>query len=229
MQSQRSSQKRALEKIYKLYKSSSNSKGNRAIFKDFFWGIENRLWAVQSRIFCKNDPTYLGGGCNFFASSSFLSIFSVIDASWDASRGGLLLLFGHHKQWGPLVKTTSKPYLNQSLMGCSTTLLERKKKEDKWFLKMKHRGACVSCFIFFETPILCWQKLMRKTIPCNHAKTKSYEEVFTIRSHDTKHKTLLSWKSILITKYYNDSIAFDVFLLSKPEVFLKKKAKWKDD
>lgn len=82
-------------------------------------------------------------------------------------------------------------------------------------------------FHFFETPILCGPKLMRKTMPCNHTKTKSYE-VFTIRSHDMKHKTSLSWKSTFITKYYNDSIASDVFLLSKPKVFLKKKAKWKD-
>jgi hypothetical protein len=40
-----------------------------------------------------------------------------------------------------------------------------------------------------------------------------------------KHETLLSWKSIFITKYYNDSIASHVLLLiSKPKVFLKKES-----
>ncbi len=47
-------------------------------------------------------------GHYFLISSSFLSIFSVIDAQ----RGGLHLLFGHHKQWGPPVKTATNPTLN---------------------------------------------------------------------------------------------------------------------
>jgi hypothetical protein len=94
-------------------------------------------------------------------------------------------------------------------------------------LKNETKRSMRFMFHFFETPILCGPKLMRKTMPCNHTKTKSYE-VFTIRSHDMKHKTSLSWKSTFITKYYNDSIASDVFLLSKPKVFLKRKAKGKD-
>jgi hypothetical protein len=50
--------------------------------------------------FCKNDHPPNLRGHNFLTFSSFLSVFSAIDAQ----RGGLHLLFGHHKQWGPLAK-----------------------------------------------------------------------------------------------------------------------------
>jgi hypothetical protein len=50
---------------------------------------------------------FISKGCNFFASSPFLPIFNVISAP----RGKFHLLFGDHKQWGPLAKTMSKPYL----------------------------------------------------------------------------------------------------------------------
>jgi hypothetical protein len=63
--------------------------------------------------FCKNDPFTLED-YNFFTSNSFLLIFSMTNVP----RGGFHLLFGHHKQWGPPLKTTSKPYLN-----CSNTNL----------------------------------------------------------------------------------------------------------
>ncbi len=49
----------------KLYKSSCNSKGNRIIFKDFFEGFENKLWADQLRIFFKNEPLLLWGAVTF--------------------------------------------------------------------------------------------------------------------------------------------------------------------
>jgi hypothetical protein len=46
-------------------------------------------------------------GCNFLTSSSFLQIFSAIDAP----RGGLHLILGHYKQWGLAAKMVRKPYL----------------------------------------------------------------------------------------------------------------------
>jgi hypothetical protein len=47
-------------------------------------------------------------GRNFLTSSSFLSIFIAMDAQ----RGGLHLLFGHHKQWGIGAKAAKTPTLN---------------------------------------------------------------------------------------------------------------------
>jgi hypothetical protein len=44
------------------------------------------------------DPLYLGwggGGCNFLISNQFLKFFSPSDVP----RGGVQVLFGHHKQW----------------------------------------------------------------------------------------------------------------------------------
>ncbi len=58
----------------KVYKSCCNSKGNRVIFKDFFERFENRLWAIQLRIFCKNNPPTSGRGCNFLTSNILFSI-----------------------------------------------------------------------------------------------------------------------------------------------------------
>jgi hypothetical protein len=91
----------------KSYKSSSNFKGNKIIFKDFFEGIINRLWIVWSKkqIIKTNLPTW--GSRNFFIFNSILAIISVIDAPW----GEFHLLFGHHKQWGLPAKMASKPYL----------------------------------------------------------------------------------------------------------------------
>jgi hypothetical protein len=104
----------------KLYKSSSNSKGNRLIFKDFLRGSKIVYEIFHWKFSAKNTLPYLGGGGdNFLSSSSFLSIFSAIDAP----RGGLHLVFGHHKQWGPSCKITkSKLYLKSLLMGCSTLI-----------------------------------------------------------------------------------------------------------
>ncbi len=47
--------------------------------------------------FCKNDPLS-SGPVTFLSLVHFLPIFSATDAT----REGLHLLFGHHKQWGPL-------------------------------------------------------------------------------------------------------------------------------
>jgi hypothetical protein len=91
---------------FKLYKSSFNSKGNRVILKDFLRGLEIGYELFSQFLFCKNDPL-VWGAHNFLTSNSFLPIFSAIDAT----KGGLHLLFGHYKQWGPLAKSTSKTYL----------------------------------------------------------------------------------------------------------------------
>jgi hypothetical protein len=56
--------------------------------------------------FIKMTPLILGAH-NFLVSSSFFSIFSVINVL----RGGLHLFFQHHKQSGPFAKMISKPYL----------------------------------------------------------------------------------------------------------------------
>jgi len=91
----------------KIYKSSCISKGNQVIFKEIFEGFENRLWAVWLRIF-SNPP--ISRGCNFFAFSLFLLIFSATNVP----KGRLHLLFRHHIKWGPTTKMTSKPYLKCS-------------------------------------------------------------------------------------------------------------------
>jgi hypothetical protein len=57
----------------------------------------------------KTSPLTLGG-CNFQAFDRFYPIYS----ETDAPRGGLHLLSGHPKQWGPPAKTVSKPYLKYS-------------------------------------------------------------------------------------------------------------------
>ncbi len=58
-------------------------------------------------MFCKND-FFISMGCNLFASTPFLPIFSAIDAP----RRRLHLFYRHHKQWGHLPKKVNKPYLN---------------------------------------------------------------------------------------------------------------------
>jgi hypothetical protein len=45
----------------KLYKSSSNFKGNRVIFKDFWRGLEIGYELFGQYLFYKNDPPYFGG------------------------------------------------------------------------------------------------------------------------------------------------------------------------
>jgi hypothetical protein len=98
-----------------LYESSSNSKGNKVIFKGTWRGSKIGYELFDQKISVKKTLSYLGGH-NFLASSQFLSIFS----ETDAPRGELHLFFGHHKQWGPLTKMTSKLYLKCSVMDCST-------------------------------------------------------------------------------------------------------------
>ncbi len=103
----------------KLYKSSSNSKGNKLIFKNFLRGLKIGYELFSWIFFVKTTPPTLGD-CNFLASSSFLPIFS----ARDVPRGGLHLVLEHHKQWGRPAKTASKTYLKWSLMGCSTLASE---------------------------------------------------------------------------------------------------------
>ncbi len=57
--------------------------------------------------YCKNDPL-TSGPVTFLSLVHFLPIFSATDVP----REGLHLLFGHHKQWGPLAKTARNPTLN---------------------------------------------------------------------------------------------------------------------
>ncbi len=83
----------------KLYKSSCNSEGNKIIFKDFLRGSKINYELFDWEFFVQTTPS-TSKGCNFFISSPFLLILSVIDAQ----RGGLFLLFEHHKQWGPPAK-----------------------------------------------------------------------------------------------------------------------------
>ncbi len=83
----------------KLYKSSSNSKSNEVIFKEFLRGSEIG-YELLGLVFLINQTPLTSGGCNFLASSSFLPLFSVIDAP----RGGLHLILGHYKQWALLQK-----------------------------------------------------------------------------------------------------------------------------
>jgi hypothetical protein len=45
----------------KLYKSCSNSKGNRVIFKDFLRGLKIGYELFDQEFFCNNDLLYLGG------------------------------------------------------------------------------------------------------------------------------------------------------------------------
>jgi hypothetical protein len=71
------------------------------------------------KISAKTTLPYVGGkegDHNFLASSSFLPIFSAIVAP----RGGLHLVFGHHKQWALLQKKLkANSILKSLLMGCS--------------------------------------------------------------------------------------------------------------
>ncbi len=70
-------------------------------------GLEIDYVLFGRNVFVKTIPfTFVGH--SFLASSSFLLIFSVIDGQ----RGGLHLLFRHHKQWGPPVKMAKSPPLN---------------------------------------------------------------------------------------------------------------------
>jgi hypothetical protein len=82
---------------------------------DFLRGSEIGYELFSLVFFCKNNPPYFRGR-NFLASSSFLSIFSVIDAP----RRGLHLLFGHYKQWGLLQKWRANPTLSD----CSWALAQ---------------------------------------------------------------------------------------------------------
>jgi hypothetical protein len=84
----------------KLYKSSSNSKGNIVIFKEFLRGLKI-CYELFDQDFSVKTTSPTSGGHNFFASSPFFPVLSVIDAQ----KGGLHLLFGHHKQWGLPAKT----------------------------------------------------------------------------------------------------------------------------
>jgi hypothetical protein len=79
-----------------LYKSSCKSEGNRVRFKDFLRGSEIGYEPFDREFFVKMSVLTLGG-CNFLAFNPFLLIFSVTDVR----RGGLRLLSGHPKQWGP--------------------------------------------------------------------------------------------------------------------------------
>ncbi len=82
------------------YVSSSDSSLQRERFSAPDHGLFNWEFSVK-------QPSYFEGR-NFLVSSLFLLNFTVTDPP----RGGLHLLFGHHKQWGPPQKTVSKPYLN---------------------------------------------------------------------------------------------------------------------
>jgi hypothetical protein len=64
----------------------------------------------------KNQTSPTSRGCNFLASSPFLTIFSLIDVQ----RGGLHLLFEHHKQWAPTEENSQKPYLKCTMTSFST-------------------------------------------------------------------------------------------------------------
>jgi hypothetical protein len=55
-------------------------------------------------------------GYKVFASSSFLLIFSTIDAQ----RGGLHLFIGHHKKWGPPTKMVRNPTFKHVMTNLST-------------------------------------------------------------------------------------------------------------
>ncbi len=101
-----------------LYKSFCNSKGDRGIFEGFLRGSEIGYELFDQEFSVKKTPP-ISRGCNFLTSCQILPIFRGIDVP----RGGLHLLFGHHKQWGPPPKTVSKPYIKCSVMGCSTLLV----------------------------------------------------------------------------------------------------------
>jgi hypothetical protein len=69
------------------------------MFKNFLRDFKIGYELFDRECFVKTSPPTLEG-CNFLSSSPFLSIFTAIDAQ----RGGLHLLFGHHKQWSPPAK-----------------------------------------------------------------------------------------------------------------------------
>jgi hypothetical protein len=88
----------------KLYKSSSNTEGNKLIFKNFLRGSKVGYELFSWIFLVKTNPPTLGD-CNFLAYSPFLPIFS----ARDLPRGGLHLVLGHHKQWGPPAKWQANP------------------------------------------------------------------------------------------------------------------------
>ncbi len=74
-------------------------KCNKVIFKDFLKGFKT-YYEIFDRFFnIKTTPSTFRGS-NFLPSNPFLSIFNVTYAP----RGGLHLLFEHHKQWVLLQK-----------------------------------------------------------------------------------------------------------------------------
>jgi hypothetical protein len=78
----------------------------------------------------------------------FLPIFSATDAT----REGLHLLFGHHKQWGPSCKNGEKPYL-KCLDTCLPTLIMM-----TTLCSGHHRIMCSNWHIKIVRVNLCWLK-----------------------------------------------------------------------
>jgi hypothetical protein len=74
-------------------------KCNIVIFRDYLRGSKIGYELFNQFFFVKTTALSLRGH-NFLTSSPFLSIFIAMDAQ----RGGLYLLFGHHKQWGLAAK-----------------------------------------------------------------------------------------------------------------------------
>ncbi len=90
-------------------------KCNGIIFKDFLKGSKIHYALFDEFVSVKTTPSTLRG-CNFLPSHLFWSIFNVTYAP----RGGLHLLFQHHKQWGPPLK---KQQANLTLSVCTLASL----------------------------------------------------------------------------------------------------------
>jgi hypothetical protein len=91
----------------KLYKLSSNSKGNIVIFRDFLRGSKIGYELFDQKNSVKTTPL-TSRGHNFLTSNPFLPIVIAMDAQ----GGGLHPLIGHHKPWGLAAKLTKNPTLN---------------------------------------------------------------------------------------------------------------------
>jgi hypothetical protein len=81
----------------KLYKLSLNSNSNRTTYKDFFGCSGTSLCSIWWSFFFEFLTPFTLGGCNFLFSNPFSTIVLV----WDAPRGGIQVLLGHHKQQSP--------------------------------------------------------------------------------------------------------------------------------